>query len=49
LNCHGDPAQFSPELQQTLNERYPNDRAVGFEAGDFRGVVRVTIPEAMVQ
>lgn len=49
LNCHGDPAQFSPELQQTLNERYPNDRAVGFEEGDFRGVVRVTIPEAMVQ
>jgi hypothetical protein len=44
LNCHGDPATFSPELTQVLNERYPNDKAVGYQEGDFRGVVRVSVP-----
>lgn len=43
LNCHGDPATFSPELRQVLNERYPNDQATGYQEDDFRGVFRVTV------
>jgi hypothetical protein len=49
LNCHGDPASFSPELREVLNERYPNDNAVGYEQGDFRGVVRVSVPTTQVR
>lgn len=43
LNCHGDPASFSPELTQALAERYPNDLATGYALGDFRGVIRVDV------
>ncbi len=43
LNCHGDPATFSPELVEALAERYPEDRATGYAPGDFRGVIRVDI------
>jgi hypothetical protein len=35
LACHGSSVE--PELQQAINERYPNDRATGFEVGDIRG------------
>lgn len=48
LSCHGDPAQFSPELQQALAAEYPDDLAVGYATGDFRGVARVSLPRSMV-
>jgi hypothetical protein len=44
LNCHGDPETFPAELRQVLNERYPNDNAVNYQEGDFRGVIRVSVP-----
>ncbi len=46
LNCHGDPASFSPELTQALAERYPDDQGTGYALGDFRGVIRVDIARA---
>ena len=33
--CHGSSVE--PELQQAINERYPNDQATGFEVGNIRG------------
>jgi hypothetical protein len=30
-------------------ERYPDDLATGYELGDFRGFVRVSIPAEMVE
>lgn len=44
LVCHGEPTTFAPDLQQAINERYPNDQAVGYNVGDLRGVVRVSVP-----
>jgi hypothetical protein len=44
LQCHGDPAGFSPELRAILAERYPADRAVGYAEGALRGVIRITVP-----
>lgn len=44
LSCHGDPATFDPVLQQQLQANYPGDLAVGYATGDYRGVVRVSIP-----
>ena len=41
LQCHGDPESFPPDLQQALSEAYPNDKAVGFAAGDLRGAFRI--------
>lgn len=40
LACHGK--QISPEISQVLAERYPDDKATGFEAGDIRGAFVVT-------
>lgn len=43
LTCHGE--NIPGEVQTILNERYPGDRATGYKDGDFRGVIRVEIPE----
>lgn len=44
LTCHGDPTLMDKNLVQKIKAIYPNDKAVGYREGDFRGVVRVTIP-----
>lgn len=44
LNCHGAPGEIDPAVQAILDERYPEDQATGYAPGDFRGVVRVSIP-----
>jgi hypothetical protein len=49
LQCHGDLQALDPEVREVLQERYPGDLATGYQAGDFRGVVRVSIPAAMVE
>ncbi len=42
--CHGSEQEISPEVRQLLAERYPNDRAVGFQPGDLRGAISVRVP-----
>ncbi len=49
LGCHGDPASFDPDVKDALAEAYPEDLATGYQAGDFRGLVRVTVPASKVQ
>lgn len=44
LTCHGDPQLMDKDLLQKIKAIYPNDKAVGYKEGDFRGVVRVNIP-----
>lgn len=43
LACHGDPNTQSPALRTLLHERYPKDTATGYAAGDWRGLIRVTV------
>lgn len=43
LACHGDPAAMSPELMAVLEERYPDDEAVGYTEGDLRGAFTVIV------
>ncbi len=45
LKCHGDPQTFSPELRSKIGQLYPNDKAVGFKAGDLRGVLWASTEE----
>lgn len=35
LGCHG--SDIKPEIAAALNEKYPNDQARGYAAGDIRG------------
>jgi hypothetical protein len=46
LQCHGAERDIDPEVMRILRERYPDDRATGYEAGEFRGVIRVDLPAA---
>jgi hypothetical protein len=43
LPCHGDPADFAPDVRRVLAVRYPGDQATGYAAGDLRGAVSVTV------
>jgi hypothetical protein len=36
VTCHGSSVE--PSLLEHIRERYPEDAAVGFEVGDFRGL-----------
>jgi len=49
LQCHGDPAAMDPAVRETLQAEYPRDLATGYEAGDFRGLVRVTVPAERIE
>ena len=44
LTCHG--TEVPAKLEAHIREVYPEDRATGFEAGEFRGVVWVTMPSS---
>jgi hypothetical protein len=44
LTCHGDRATMAPALQAIVAERYPDDTAVGYAAGELRGAISVRVP-----
>lgn len=39
LNCHGSQTDIMPEVKQLIAQSYPNDKAIGYKVGDFRGAV----------
>ncbi|GBD03527.1 hypothetical protein HRbin19_00819 [bacterium HR19] len=43
LPCHGDQKFLSDEIKSFLKRRYPEDKAIGYKEGDFRGAVSVKI------
>jgi len=45
LVCHGDPAKFKPEVKAALEHLYPQDKAVDYQAQEYRGVIRVSLAE----
>jgi len=49
LNCHGEPTRMNPEVLRVLREKYPKDKALGYKAGQLRGVFKVVIPEKVVK
>ncbi|MHB1045809.1 MAG: Tll0287-like domain-containing protein [Thermoanaerobaculia bacterium] len=42
LTCHG--SALKPEIASKVRELYPDDRAVGFAAGDLRGAFTLSRP-----
>jgi hypothetical protein len=44
LNCHGAAATLSPRVVALLSERYPDDAATGYAAGDLRGALWAETP-----
>ncbi len=43
LTCHGDVQTRDPEAYKLIKAKYPNDKAVNYKKGDFRGAFVVTI------
>jgi hypothetical protein len=46
LSCHGTDESIPEDVASLLEKEYPDDRAVGYGTGDFRGVISVQIPES---
>lgn len=45
LACHGNESTIPPETRQIIQDLYPEDKAINFEEGDFRGLIRIKISE----
>ena len=41
LGCHGDVGRMNPDLKTILNNKYPNDKAIGYKVGDLRGAISI--------
>lgn len=44
VQCHGPVDSIAPDVRAVIAERYPDDRATGYVPGDFRGLIRVSVP-----
>ncbi|SFV53391.1 Cytochrome c family protein [hydrothermal vent metagenome] len=43
LTCHGDAQTRDHEAYKLIHAKYPNDRAINYKKGDFRGAFVITI------
>lgn len=41
LQCHGQPADISAGVRQLLLQEYPQDKAIGYSAGQVRGAISI--------
>lgn len=48
VHCHGASDELAEGVAGVLAEHYPEDEATGYSAGDFRGLIRVTVPASAV-
>jgi len=43
--CHGPTESLAPEVRTRLAELYPKDQATGYAAGQWRGLLRVSVSD----
>lgn len=43
LSCHGPRESIDPQVRAVLDAAYPDDAAVGYKTGDFRGAISVEV------
>lgn len=48
VQCHGPRDDLAQDVRRIIEERYPDDTAVGYSVGDLRGLVRVTVPASAI-
>jgi len=46
LQCHGSTDSLLPGVRMALERNYPEDKAIDYNAYDWRGLIRVTIQPA---
>ena len=47
LLCHGDNNTRMPEVSKRIEKLYPDDLAIGYKEGDFRGLIRVEMQDKL--
>ena len=45
LKCHGSSAEIESKTLALINEKYPDDKAVGYSQGDLRGMWKIKFSE----
>ncbi len=45
LKCHGSSADIESKTLALINEKYPDDKAVGYNQGDLRGMWKIKFRE----
>lgn len=45
LQCHGGPAEVSPQTRAAIAAKYPADRALGYSMNELRGAFSATIAD----
>jgi hypothetical protein len=48
LQCHGHREALTPAVRSLIEELYPEDLAMGYGPGEFRGLVRVSVPASAI-
>lgn len=43
IKCHGGKNDISESTQRIINQKYPNDKAVGYQMGDLRGMWKIKL------
>lgn len=43
IKCHGGKNDISESTQKIINQKYPNDKAVGYQMGDLRGMWKIKL------
>ena len=49
LMCHGPKAAIAPEVRAAIEQKYPEDQAYGFKAGDLRGLIWAEVTPTTAQ
>ncbi len=44
IPCHGEKAALSADVLKALEEKYPDDKALDYKAGDLRGILSAVVP-----
>lgn len=45
IKCHGGKEDISIGTQKIIAEKYPNDKAIGYQMGDLRGMWKIKLKE----
>lgn len=43
LACHGEPSKMQDGVKTQISQKYPADQAVGYQIGDFRGLIAIEL------
>lgn len=47
IKCHGGKSDISESTQKIIVQKYPSDKAVGYQMGDVRGMWKIKLKEVL--